>query len=220
MIFNASDSISVSPGCCMRLLRLALPPLRSIMSTTNSLGPVETSIRDKVRFVAVQRIASILSFRILPSAVDPWFSWHLFWNPSVWRLRTILGSIATMTRCARVKGTERLVSTGLNCVSLYWKASRDDNSENIASMILNNWWCFYVDTSRFLGICCLWRVQGQSAHICWWSCSLPQHLCHQNTMQRHRMIYSALSEELSNGLHALSLKTKSPEEVEVDHPAL
>lgn len=32
-------------------------------------------------------------------------------------------------------------------------------------------------------------------------------------MQRHRMIYSALSEELSQGLHALSLKTKTPEEL-------
>ncbi|KAF8517645.1 bola-like protein-domain-containing protein [Gautieria morchelliformis] len=35
----------------------------------------------------------------------------------------------------------------------------------------------------------------------------------KNTMQRHRMIYSTLSEEFSNGLHALSLKTKAPEEV-------
>ncbi|EIW83142.1 bola-like protein [Coniophora puteana RWD-64-598 SS2] len=34
----------------------------------------------------------------------------------------------------------------------------------------------------------------------------------KNTMQRHRMIYAALSEELSDGLHALSLKTKTPEE--------
>ena len=28
-------------------------------------------------------------------------------------------------------------------------------------------------------------------------------------MQRHRMIYAALSEELINGLHALSLNTKT-----------
>ncbi|GBE81098.1 bola-like protein [Sparassis latifolia] len=34
----------------------------------------------------------------------------------------------------------------------------------------------------------------------------------KTTMQRHRMIYSALSDELSQGLHALSLKTKTPEE--------
>jgi BolA protein len=32
-------------------------------------------------------------------------------------------------------------------------------------------------------------------------------------MQRHRMIYAALSEELKNGLHALSLNTKTHEEV-------
>ncbi|KIJ49623.1 hypothetical protein M422DRAFT_27987 [Sphaerobolus stellatus SS14] len=35
----------------------------------------------------------------------------------------------------------------------------------------------------------------------------------KTTMQRHRMIYGALSEELSKGLHALSLKTKTPEEI-------
>ena len=33
-------------------------------------------------------------------------------------------------------------------------------------------------------------------------------------MQRHRMIYGALSEELQHGLHALSLVTKTPDEVE------
>jgi stress-induced morphogen len=33
-------------------------------------------------------------------------------------------------------------------------------------------------------------------------------------MQRHRMIYGALSEELGAGLHALSLKTKTEEEVQ------
>jgi len=34
----------------------------------------------------------------------------------------------------------------------------------------------------------------------------------KNTMLRHRIIYSALSEELANGLHALSLKTKTEAE--------
>ena len=37
----------------------------------------------------------------------------------------------------------------------------------------------------------------------------------QSTMQRHRMIYAALSEELAASVHALSLHTKAPEEVEV-----
>ncbi len=32
-------------------------------------------------------------------------------------------------------------------------------------------------------------------------------------MQRHRMIYAALSEELKNALHALSLNTKTHAEV-------
>lgn len=32
-------------------------------------------------------------------------------------------------------------------------------------------------------------------------------------MQRHRMIYAALSEELKNGLHALSLNTKTEAEL-------
>ncbi|KAH9858693.1 bola-like protein [Lenzites betulinus] len=36
----------------------------------------------------------------------------------------------------------------------------------------------------------------------------------KNTMQRHRMIYSALSDELAAGLHALSLKTKTPVEAQ------
>jgi len=36
----------------------------------------------------------------------------------------------------------------------------------------------------------------------------------KTTMQRHRMIYSALSEEFNQGLHALSLKTKTEREIE------
>jgi stress-induced morphogen len=34
-------------------------------------------------------------------------------------------------------------------------------------------------------------------------------------MQRHRMIYTALSEEFDKGLHALSLKTTTEEEVRI-----
>jgi stress-induced morphogen len=34
----------------------------------------------------------------------------------------------------------------------------------------------------------------------------------KTTMHRHRMIYTALSEELKNGLHALSLNTKTQAE--------
>jgi BolA-like protein 1 len=33
------------------------------------------------------------------------------------------------------------------------------------------------------------------------------------TMQRHRMIYAALSEELKDGLHALCLNTKTRAEI-------
>ncbi|KAG1775370.1 bola-like protein-domain-containing protein [Suillus placidus] len=36
----------------------------------------------------------------------------------------------------------------------------------------------------------------------------------KNTVQRHRLIYSALSEEFSQGLHALSLNTKTSEEAQ------
>ncbi|KAK0489954.1 bola protein [Armillaria luteobubalina] len=36
----------------------------------------------------------------------------------------------------------------------------------------------------------------------------------KSTMQRHRLIYSALSTELAEGLHSLSLKTKSQAEAE------
>ncbi|KAF8502294.1 bola-like protein [Russula emetica] len=35
----------------------------------------------------------------------------------------------------------------------------------------------------------------------------------KTTMQRHRMIYAALSEELKNGIHALSLNTKTHAEI-------
>ncbi|KAM6502000.1 bola-like protein [Amanita muscaria] len=34
----------------------------------------------------------------------------------------------------------------------------------------------------------------------------------KNTMKRHRMVYAALAEELSKGLHALSLQTKTVDE--------
>ncbi|KAG8904792.1 hypothetical protein FRB99_001181 [Tulasnella sp. 403] len=36
----------------------------------------------------------------------------------------------------------------------------------------------------------------------------------KRTMQRHRMIYSALSKEFADGLHSLSLNTKTPQEAE------
>ncbi|KAI8376433.1 bola protein [Radiomyces spectabilis] len=36
----------------------------------------------------------------------------------------------------------------------------------------------------------------------------------KSLMQRHRMIYGLLSDELNQGLHALSLKTKTPAELE------
>ncbi|KAH7929886.1 bola-like protein [Leucogyrophana mollusca] len=36
----------------------------------------------------------------------------------------------------------------------------------------------------------------------------------KNTVQRHRMVYAALSDELSQGLHALSLSTRTSDEVQ------
>ncbi|EJU04551.1 bola-domain-containing protein [Dacryopinax primogenitus] len=36
----------------------------------------------------------------------------------------------------------------------------------------------------------------------------------KSTMARHRMIYAALAEEMEAGLHALSLSTKTPKEME------
>ncbi|KAG0706146.1 bola-like protein-domain-containing protein [Suillus ampliporus] len=36
----------------------------------------------------------------------------------------------------------------------------------------------------------------------------------KNTVQRHRLVYSALSDEFSQGLHALSLNTKTAEEAQ------
>lgn len=46
-------------------------------------------------------------------------------------------------------------------------------------------------------------------------CFCSSHTSPQSTMQRHRMIYSALSEEFAQGLHALSLKTKTEAEAAV-----
>ncbi|KAF8558032.1 bola-like protein [Imleria badia] len=34
------------------------------------------------------------------------------------------------------------------------------------------------------------------------------------TLQRHRLVYSALSDQLAQGLHALSLKTTTPDEAQ------
>ena len=45
------------------------------------------------------------------------------------------------------------------------------------------------------------------------TCITSSQIYAQSTMQRHRMIYSALSDELSQGLHALSLATKTAEEI-------
>ena len=38
----------------------------------------------------------------------------------------------------------------------------------------------------------------------------------QNTLQRHRMVNAALADEFRSGLHALSLITKTPEELAKD----
>jgi len=38
----------------------------------------------------------------------------------------------------------------------------------------------------------------------------------QNTLQRHRMVNAALADEFKSGLHALSLTTKTPEELPKD----
>ncbi|KAG0265014.1 hypothetical protein BG011_005581 [Mortierella polycephala] len=35
----------------------------------------------------------------------------------------------------------------------------------------------------------------------------------KSTMQRHRLVYGALKKDFDDGLHALSLNTKTPEEV-------
>ncbi|KAJ7772604.1 bola protein [Mycena maculata] len=39
------------------------------------------------------------------------------------------------------------------------------------------------------------------------------HFQSKTTMQRHRLVYAALKEELDGGLHALSLQTKTEEEL-------
>ncbi|KAH0588893.1 hypothetical protein H2248_004682 [Termitomyces sp. 'cryptogamus'] len=36
----------------------------------------------------------------------------------------------------------------------------------------------------------------------------------KTTMQRHRLVYSVLSEELAQGLHSLSLRTRTTDEIQ------
>lgn len=42
---------------------------------------------------------------------------------------------------------------------------------------------------------------------------LPSRAASQNALQRHRMVNAALADEFKAGLHALSLTTKTPEEL-------
>ncbi|KAF8578717.1 bola-like protein [Ramaria rubella] len=107
----------------------SLPPLRTIMSTTNTTGSMESSIRDK--------LTALLSPTALIIKNDSWQHRHH----------------EAMRQCQGGGETHFSVD---------------------------------VISEEFKG---------------------------KNTMQRHRMIYSALSVELSKGLHALSLRTKTPEEV-------
>lgn len=39
----------------------------------------------------------------------------------------------------------------------------------------------------------------------------------QNLVKRHRMVYDLLSDELQSGLHALSIKAKTPKEAGLDN---
>lgn len=39
----------------------------------------------------------------------------------------------------------------------------------------------------------------------------------KNTMNRHRMVYSALAEMLKRDIHALTLRTETPEEFALSH---
>lgn len=46
------------------------------------------------------------------------------------------------------------------------------------------------------------------------ACLMPIFVFLQTTIQRHRMIHAALADEFAQGLHALSLKTKTEEELQ------
>jgi BolA-like protein len=67
----------------------------------------------------------------------------------------------------------------------------------------------YVHTSGFGGV----FGQGEMLNPIQSRCMSHVRGCRKTTMQRHRMIYAALSEELENGLHALSLNTKTQAEI-------
>ena len=52
------------------------------------------------------------------------------------------------------------------------------------------------------------NVLGSIAYL------MPIRCLLQTTIQRHRMIHAALADEFAQGLHALSLKTKTEEELQ------
>lgn len=54
------------------------------------------------------------------------------------------------------------------------------------------------------------RVEGDGAHFD--AVIISSDFADKNTMQRHRMVYAALGSKMGNEIHALSMKTLTPEE--------
>lgn len=59
---------------------------------------------------------------------------------------------------------------------------------------------------------CQARVDGDGAHFD--AVIICPDFAEKNTMARHRMVYEALGSKMGNEIHALSMKTYTPEEVE------
>lgn len=209
-----------------RRLAIALvrnrPPRADIIATMSSVapdtrdasqaGPVEQSIRSKVRNNSEPTLLPARNahwcFQIFVYPHDLRHSSSTSCSLRSSKSQTIPGNIGIMLPCGlQAVVAERLVRRPL--LRLPW-AVRFAPSDSLS---LCTDFSVHVVSDQFQGKV-IWIIVVSFAvtdDLSLLRMTTPQY---QNTMQRHRMIYAALSEELATGLHALSLKTKTPAEVQ------
>ncbi|CAL1707607.1 unnamed protein product [Somion occarium] len=113
--------------------------------------------------------------------------------------------LSMSTSCADPQGPPKTVTVGPVESSIRHKLTARLNPT--AFSITNDSWQHRHHTAM--------RAQGGGSGETHFSINIvSEEFKGKTTMQRHRMIYAALSDELSQGLHALSLKTKTPDEVQ------
>jgi len=190
---SESQPFMISRSVLYRCHRRALS-----MATTASnvpAGSIETSIRQKVTELAD------LSFNALYQHF--WFVSHAF---VVFELNCIAGCTAQTIRADHHQWFLAAPTPRRN-ESSRWGQWRDTYVDVLGYLAKGLWFRRLLITRR------VWSVQGKGVYHSCGAIVTRSLMFTQSTMQRHRMIYSALSEELSQGLHALSLKTRTMEEV-------